>query len=546
MINKKVWVIGIDGGTFDLCIPWMRAGLLPNMAQLAHEGINSELLSTIPPWTPPAWTSFLTGATPGEHGIFYFHQHLDDPRQFRLINGNERKAPALWEPLGESGISSAFINIPMTYPPPNSMRGILISGLDTPVGGQYTHPQAYSAEIRRLIGRDLVEPSIRKEVRSKDYKGLLKKALGFFDDQAHILLHTIQSKQYQFVAIDFRSTDIIQHHFWHFMDASHPRYPGPTSPLYENAIYSVYKRVDEILGKIMSMMDEQTTLIILSDHGFGPESARTIYLNNFLSAHGWLRYKEASGNTKSSVSNGLAASILKPIWKYLRHKTPEQIRLIIEKNFPSIRARLLLPAEYNLIDWSKTQAYADEFQENIWINLKGRESIGIVDSSSYKKVKDEIIDSLGSLIDPLTSQPVFKKVCGREEIYYGDHIKYAGDIVITPNYSSFVQIRPSYMAKDREYLSTLTKEHLSESFAPPGVHRPNGMLIVNGADINRFSRLASPSHLPHIDQIAGPILAAFGISPKVQGDKLFKMGPPTSQSDDETVMDRLKGLGYIE
>ena len=69
---NRLLVIGLDGATFDLIKPWVRQGELPNIAKILQRGVHGELKSTVPPMSPPAWTSFMTGKNPGKHGIFHF------------------------------------------------------------------------------------------------------------------------------------------------------------------------------------------------------------------------------------------------------------------------------------------------------------------------------------------------------------------------------------------------------------------------------------------------------------------------------------------
>jgi predicted AlkP superfamily phosphohydrolase/phosphomutase len=68
----KVVVIGLDAATWTLIRPWMAEGSMPNLAKLMKAGVSGGLESVLPPITPPAWTSFMTGKNPGKHGIFHF------------------------------------------------------------------------------------------------------------------------------------------------------------------------------------------------------------------------------------------------------------------------------------------------------------------------------------------------------------------------------------------------------------------------------------------------------------------------------------------
>ena len=71
-MTKKVLFIGLDGATFDVLDPLMDKGLMPRLKQFIAEGVRGPLETTIPPITPTAWVSWMTGKNPGKHGVFEF------------------------------------------------------------------------------------------------------------------------------------------------------------------------------------------------------------------------------------------------------------------------------------------------------------------------------------------------------------------------------------------------------------------------------------------------------------------------------------------
>ena len=128
---KKVMVIGIDGGTFAVILPLIKKGKLPNFAKLINNGAWGDLRSSVPPVTPPAWVSFMTGQCPGKHGIYNFTSHTFDlTREFdrNLVTSKSIKAQTLWHILGDQGNKMLLVNIPITYPA-FQINGIMISGL---------------------------------------------------------------------------------------------------------------------------------------------------------------------------------------------------------------------------------------------------------------------------------------------------------------------------------------------------------------------------------------------------------------------------------
>ena len=87
--------LGFDGATPQLLFPWMEEGLLPNLASLRSSASWGPLRSTFPPMTLPAWSSFLTGRGPGEHGIFDFTRREPGSGRLVIVDSTDRAVPTL-------------------------------------------------------------------------------------------------------------------------------------------------------------------------------------------------------------------------------------------------------------------------------------------------------------------------------------------------------------------------------------------------------------------------------------------------------------------
>ena len=137
MAKKKLVVIGIDGGTFDIINPFIQQGLLPNLNKFVKRGI---LGSTMPPGTGVAWSSFSTGNKTEKTNIYDFTIVEDDSWKIKFVNRRILQGKTLWEYLNEAGLRSYFVNIPLSYPP-DKINGVIVSGIDTPsTFSNYTHP----------------------------------------------------------------------------------------------------------------------------------------------------------------------------------------------------------------------------------------------------------------------------------------------------------------------------------------------------------------------------------------------------------------------
>jgi predicted AlkP superfamily phosphohydrolase/phosphomutase len=212
------------------------------------------------------------------------------------------------------------------------------------------------------------------------------------DKREEITFNELEKGDWNLFVSVFQSPDRVQHLFWRYLDKRHPIYNESETKMYGDAIFRVYKRMDEILGKILKYVDENTTLIVLSDHGFNS-------------------YRKGVNINRWFVENGFMA---------LKHQEGKEFKLL-----DLYSQGLFWPN----VDWSRTKAYNIGLGQ-IYINLKGRESQGFVTEEEYDKVRDEIIQKLLQLKDPETNESIIRRVYKKEEIYNGPYFEEAPDLVI--------------------------------------------------------------------------------------------------------------------
>ena len=148
--GQKLLIIGLDGATFDLALPMIEKGEMPNLGQLLAQGTAANLLSTVPPVTGPAWSSFMTGKDPGGHGVYHFR--AIDPTQYdqaneTLVTSRSFQGPTFWDILGEVGHRVAVVTVPVTYPP-WPINGVMISGYPCPdTRNNHTYPPEFADQL---------------------------------------------------------------------------------------------------------------------------------------------------------------------------------------------------------------------------------------------------------------------------------------------------------------------------------------------------------------------------------------------------------------
>lgn len=540
--GRKVFVIGVDGATFDVILPLVGKGELPNFQRMMKEGTWGELESVIPPSSGPAWASFQTGKAPSSHGVFDFITKKSNSYKMTYINSTSVKGPRLWDVLGDYGLKSCVINVMVTYPP-RPMNGFLLTGGLTPKGRNFAYPESLAKEIEDKFGsyRMWGVGGITLTEGGED-----KFINGYFANEKRrmeIARYLMKEKEWNFFMVMLESADPLQHELWKYIDESHPRF-DPDAPEYvKQAIPNFYKEVDSFLGEMFQTLPKDSTILIMSDHGFGPVD-RYFLVNNFLIDIGMLKLKRTiHSRIKKLVFDRITLERLYRLARKVRmDRAAKQFR-------GGTKGKMLstLAPSFADIDWSKTKAFAVGASGHIYLNVKGREPAGIVEpGQEYYRVRDLIIKKLLSVTDPKTGRNAVEKVFAGEELHRGRFAKKAPDI-------SFLPARGFGTLHREQFISP------SMFINSPncGNHRINGIMLLFGPNIESNKQIEEAK----IFDLAPTILHLFGLP--IPGDMdghvlqdVFKEGGKPSVTDvphgkpHESIrlkrkIEMLKGIGNI-
>src|SRR5689334_11291364 len=148
----KVFVLGLDGATWDVLTPLAREGVMPNLARLMGQGVSGTLRSVFPPLSPVAWTGVMTGKNSGKHGVFEFLEYAHDPLGGRVNSSRAIKAEMVWEIAGRHGKSTVAGGVPMSYPP-RPAPGFYLGDFLSPAGApDFASDPAIFAELEQAVG----------------------------------------------------------------------------------------------------------------------------------------------------------------------------------------------------------------------------------------------------------------------------------------------------------------------------------------------------------------------------------------------------------
>lgn len=217
-----------------------------------------------------------------------------------------------------------------------------------------------------------------------------------FDDRAQVILNRLTSGTWDLLVGVIESTDRVQHMMWRHRDTTHPLYDADGAARFGDSILRIYRRSDQFVGEVLDQIGADTTLMIVSDHGFH-SWRKAVNLNTWLVQEGFL------------VMNGQAP--------------------VTEKKLDDLFAGG--GQFWENVDWSRSRAYAMGLGQ-IYFNLRGREARGIVSTGDeYRALADDLkARLLASLIDPDTGAHIVTNVYKRDDVYSGEYLHNAADLQV--------------------------------------------------------------------------------------------------------------------
>lgn len=369
-----MFVIGLDCAPPELVFDEFD---LPNIQQLME--CYGELTSTIPAITCPAWMSMVTGKNPGKLGFYGFRNRKGfSYTDMWIANSLAVKEDTLWDIFSREGKDVSVIGVPQTYPP-KPVNGIMVTSFLTPdINHQYTYPDSLKTEIKDLVGEYVLDV---EEFRTEDKRKLLSQIYEMTEKRCNVVNHYLKKKWDFFMWVEM-GPDRLHHGLWKYFDTTHRKYKE--SDL-KSAIPEYYQYLDNQIGEMLHLIDDDTCVIVVSDHG-AKKMEGCININDWLIQEGYLHLKEE----------------------------PSQV----------------IPFKKVQIDWKKTSVWAwGGYYSRIFFNVKNREEEGILTKEEYYDVREDVKKKLESMKDD-RGAPLKTKAFRPEDIYTGKHVSEAPDLIV--------------------------------------------------------------------------------------------------------------------
>jgi predicted AlkP superfamily phosphohydrolase/phosphomutase len=317
----KVILLGIDGLERSLVAELRALGKMPNFDRAIKDGVIGPLRTIVPYYSPVVWTSVATGKRPPKHGVTGFVDA--ETHDADLLDRRDIKAAALWDITAARHLRGGFVNWYYTWPAVEPGDGYMVSDrlvyTDLPFNEA---PDSLGALVRAEVQKAKTTYSMDRFVKLEYDPNYTRFAKNTAEYERHhfykvlkrsierdvasagvaVAAERVAGRRADLLALYIRASDAVAHIHWKYrVGRDHPRIAKALWGVSEedvaafgDAVYAYYQVVDEILGRIMALMDAQTTLIISSDHGFGFNLAggRVVKLDRLLVQLGALEFKD--------------------------------------------------------------------------------------------------------------------------------------------------------------------------------------------------------------------------------------------------------------
>ncbi|MEY4289383.1 MAG: hypothetical protein RLZZ30_1471 [Bacteroidota bacterium] len=299
MSKKKVLVIGWDAAEWKVIMPLIQQGKMPAFARLMSRGVHGKLQTLDPPLSPMLWTSIATGFRADKHGIGGFIEPTPDGENLRPVTSTSRKVKAIWNILNQEGYKS---NVVAWWPsnPAEPINGVMISNLyqiaTKPLEEEWEMPNGtvHPKELEETMKDFRIHPHQITLNQALPFIPNLKENIALRSDKRTTSViknmanagtihsascHLLEKSEWDFMAVYHDAIDHFSHVAMRYFPPRRPEIPEQDFEDFQHVVEAAYIFHDRMLARMMSLIDEEnTTVLLISDHGFHCDHQRPLYI----------------------------------------------------------------------------------------------------------------------------------------------------------------------------------------------------------------------------------------------------------------------------
>lgn len=521
----KTLVIGLDGTSWDLIMPWINQGRLPNLQRLIKNGVHGRLKSCLPPVTCPAWKCYSTGKSPANLGVFWWTSvNWQSKTMPTMHRSSSFKTPELWDYLNNGGLTTGIINMPTTYPP-KKVDGFMVSGWESPQQSQFTYPP----DLKNTITEKYNYKTRTQPLLYQDKHQTARHIIELMETRFNLAQDTLKNGTVDFLHLTLFYINTLHHFYWD-----------------DDVVLQAWTYLDKKIGEIIN---DNINTIIISDHG-SMKITTSFYINSWLQEKGYLQVR--NGPSKFLGTLGINQELLKTI--------ATKMGLINMRKFLPRKAKNLIPQKGNTISGRDFEGLID-WDHSIVIGT-GQGPIYLDKTKlndRYPAFRQNLIDELIQLKDPSTNKPMFKTIWTKEQIYRGKYYDSAPDLFLETNkhiyiaggikHSGVFDYQNANWKAENDYYGILLAH--GPAFKK-GKTIENAQIIDVTPTILYMHNMEIPADLdgqPLTDMLVNDTYCPTSTKKTTtvikHDDNTLQYEPPGEHEESEDVKDRLKALGYL-
>lgn len=282
---RRLLIIGWDAADRLIIDPLVAAGRMPHFQRLTGSGVHTDLRTLEPKLSPLLWTSIATGKTCDKHGVLNFVEPKPEGDGIRVVRSTTRRTKALWNIASQAGLTTNVVGWYASHPA-EPIAGRIVSNLlhegepgmaSTPwplvegtvhpaplaevVAGQRQRAHAFPKDL-------LLELLPSAESARQDLAGHLKKLMAQAMSMENATRLAMKAGPWDLTMVFFDAIDTVGHHFMQYRPPRMAHVTDREMRQYGAVIDRVYEWHDASLGRLLACAGPDTTVILLSDHGF--------------------------------------------------------------------------------------------------------------------------------------------------------------------------------------------------------------------------------------------------------------------------------------
>lgn len=474
MTRAKVVFLGICSGDADLISRWVASGDLPAIGRLLDDGVTGHQMGLPGVFVGAHWPSWITGCHPGKNRVHSWMQlEPGTYTQYRCKAGDHQQRRSFWDTLSEAGWRLCILDIPHSRISPD------INGLQTVEWGAHdaasgfmTSTPAFKRDIEDRFGLHPVSGNSDADYSPEELAAFRDKLIRGVRMKGALTRHYYRQESWDFFAQVFTEAHCGGHLLWHLHDPSYQwGRPGDVLGI-GDALKDVYVAIDIEIGKILDMVADDATVILLANHGIGAKYNAHHLLDRMLVGLGYAAPKAVPPD-RPTLRNRIDPALT---WGW--RKLPQGLR---DRLAPvrDLKRRMVNPEETPppVIEPSAGRVFTvvnNTAHGAIRVNLIGREPQGkVAPGAEYDALLDAIAMDLQGMTNLATGEPIVDAIYRCDDLYPGPQRDHLPDLFVQWNDHASAPV-------DAVGSNTLPRIEGSYAYVRSGDHRPRGLFAVKG------------------------------------------------------------------